>query len=265
MDSISDLHADPLELRLSMPGTYMPPENWPDYRTEFGLGPEHVDALIRLACDPALHGADPGSDAIWAPVHAWRALGQLRAAEAVAPLLDLLLTMEEDEAVDLEIPFVLGMIGPPALPILADFVADRSAPTMPVVTAMTALEKIATGHPKSRGRCVDILRGILERRPAQPSVNGFAIASLLDLHAVEAIDSIRDAYQTDGVDISIPGDEEDAEIALGLRLHRTTPRPFYNHLAETAPLPAPVRSHKIGRNEPCPCGSGRKYKKCCLH
>ena len=22
--------------------------------------------------------------------------------------------------------------------------------------------------------------------------------------------------------------------------------------------------HKIGRNDPCPCGSGRKYKKCCL-
>jgi hypothetical protein len=21
---------------------------------------------------------------------------------------------------------------------------------------------------------------------------------------------------------------------------------------------------KIGRNEPCPCGSGRKYKRCCL-
>ena len=25
----------------------------------------------------------------------------------------------------------------------------------------------------------------------------------------------------------------------------------------------PVRSDKIGRNEPCPCGSGKKYKKCC--
>ena len=24
-----------------------------------------------------------------------------------------------------------------------------------------------------------------------------------------------------------------------------------------------VRSEKIGRNEPCPCGSGKKYKKCC--
>ena len=25
----------------------------------------------------------------------------------------------------------------------------------------------------------------------------------------------------------------------------------------------PVRAKKIGRNEPCPCGSGKKYKNCC--
>ena len=29
--------------------------------------------------------------------------------------------------------------------------------------------------------------------------------------------------------------------------------------------PAPASpSSKVGRNEPCPCGSGKKYKKCCL-
>ena len=29
--------------------------------------------------------------------------------------------------------------------------------------------------------------------------------------------------------------------------------------------PPETRKHenKIGRNEPCPCGSGKKYKKCC--
>lgn len=27
--------------------------------------------------------------------------------------------------------------------------------------------------------------------------------------------------------------------------------------------PQQVISDKTGRNEPCPCGSGRKYKKCC--
>jgi len=27
--------------------------------------------------------------------------------------------------------------------------------------------------------------------------------------------------------------------------------------------PQVVKSEKIGRNDPCPCGSGKKYKKCC--
>jgi hypothetical protein len=30
-------------------------------------------------------------------------------------------------------------------------------------------------------------------------------------------------------------------------------------------LPAqPAQSSKVGRNDPCPCGSGKKYKKCCF-
>ncbi|MBC8129100.1 MAG: UPF0149 family protein [Rhizobiaceae bacterium] len=29
------------------------------------------------------------------------------------------------------------------------------------------------------------------------------------------------------------------------------------------PVQAPIRVVKIGRNDPCPCGSGSKYKKCC--
>jgi len=37
--------------------------------------------------------------------------------------------------------------------------------------------------------------------------------------------------------------------------------PHCNHGVE--PAREPARSTKIGRNEPCPCGSGKKYKKCC--
>ncbi len=34
---------------------------------------------------------------------------------------------------------------------------------------------------------------------------------------------------------------------------------------ELAPPDLPIRREiKIGRNEPCSCGSGKKYKKCCL-
>lgn len=33
---------------------------------------------------------------------------------------------------------------------------------------------------------------------------------------------------------------------------------------KTSALLSHKDSHKIGRNDPCPCGSGKKYKKCCL-
>ena len=33
---------------------------------------------------------------------------------------------------------------------------------------------------------------------------------------------------------------------------------------DRAPIQQVVRSGaKVGRNDPCPCGSGKKYKKCC--
>jgi uncharacterized protein len=38
-------------------------------------------------------------------------------------------------------------------------------------------------------------------------------------------------------------------------------------LDRRAPEFVPIRraSPKVGRNDPCPCGSGKKYKHCCLH
>jgi preprotein translocase subunit SecA len=35
-------------------------------------------------------------------------------------------------------------------------------------------------------------------------------------------------------------------------------------VSENPPNAVIRRGPKIGRNDPCPCGSGRKYKKCCL-
>jgi uncharacterized protein len=40
------------------------------------------------------------------------------------------------------------------------------------------------------------------------------------------------------------------------------PEPFPLWAAANSPS-APVRTSKAGRNDPCPCGSGRKYKRCC--
>lgn len=41
------------------------------------------------------------------------------------------------------------------------------------------------------------------------------------------------------------------------RLFHQDPAALTSHL--------PRRRHQIGRNDPCPCGSGKKFKDCCLH
>jgi uncharacterized protein len=45
-------------------------------------------------------------------------------------------------------------------------------------------------------------------------------------------------------------------------LERLMGFPSDNGLAST---PVARSEPKVGRNDPCPCGSGKKYKQCCLH
>ena len=64
----------------------------------------------------------------------------------------------------------------------------------------------------------------------------------------------------------------DIPAAVRRQLHADTLPLLQDHVVvimeefmETMPVEEPVRraGRKVGRNEPCPCGSGRKYKRCC--
>jgi SEC-C motif-containing protein len=39
---------------------------------------------------------------------------------------------------------------------------------------------------------------------------------------------------------------------------------FYTRPVRQGPAPVKSSAPKVGRNDPCPCGSGKKYKQCCL-
>ena len=59
-------------------------------------------------------------------------------------------------------------------------------------------------------------------------------------------------------------EEELVEVALDQRLMLHGKKPYFSDDApDDDPDQAPAVSTKIGRNDPCPCGSGKKYKKCC--
>ncbi|MFQ5866871.1 MAG: preprotein translocase subunit SecA [bacterium] len=51
-------------------------------------------------------------------------------------------------------------------------------------------------------------------------------------------------------------------VPLGGGKYREMPAREAGASASAIPAPVPKR-RKIGRNDPCPCGSGKKYKKCC--
>jgi hypothetical protein len=200
--------------------------NWPDYLA-LGISAEHVPDLIRMTLDEELRWADSESKEVWANLHAWRALGQLRAQAAIEPLLQLLPRIDEDEDdwVDMELPKVYGMIGPAALPALVKFLANKSNGLYAHTAAASSIKEIAKWFPVSRADCVAAIARQMERfAENDPALNGFLLADLLDLGAVEAAPVIQRAFAAKRIDESIAGDWEDVQIEFKMKNERTAPR-----------------------------------------
>jgi hypothetical protein len=200
--------------------------DWPVY-TALGLTTEHVPDLIRVMLDEELNEADSESREVWAPLHAWRALGQLRAVDAVEPLLSLLWRIDErdDDWVGEELPRVFSMIGAPAIPALTAYLADSTHGLFARIAAAHSLEWISRRYSATRAQSLAALSAQLEGYAGQdPTLNAFLISYLLDLKAVEAAPLIERGFAADKVDLSVMGDWEDAQIKLGLKTKREHPR-----------------------------------------
>lgn len=121
----------------------------------------------------------------------------------------------------------------------------------------------------------------LERAPSQ--VWNDLASSVVDIEARSVFDAIRRAYAEDLVDPEFmslaevdAAEASPAGEALELTRERYAPIDDIAHALSWWPRGDAGRalghpdSHepyrappKIGRNEPCPCGSGKKYKRCC--
>lgn len=206
--------------------------DWPDYLS-LGLKPDHVPELIRMSLDETLHQSSSDSAYVWAPIHAWRALGQLRATDAAAPLCQLFAHIDEyhDDWAAEDLPLALGMIGPVALPALTDYMTDYSHGFWARVAAIRGIKEIGVQHPNTRGECINLLADqLVQPAHGDPSFNAFIICRLLDLGAVEAAPVIEQAFVDNAVDMTIVGDWEDAQIELGLLRSRQTIGPHINLL-----------------------------------
>ena len=67
-------------------------------------------------------------------------------------------------------------------------------------------------------------------------------------------------YESKGFSATGVEDEDEVE-EIDFSPEELTPRP--QHSNSEKPEPYRNEGPKIGRNDPCPCGSGKKYKNCC--
>lgn len=107
--------------------------------------------------------------------------------------------------------------------------------------------------------CFGYMRGIaLAPWPALPP----ALAPQLEAIALHGTEAGFDLLE------AMTPEQQQSSVALiepavrALHAHWLSQR----HAGESTPGPGPLsRGAKTGRNDPCPCGSGKKFKQCCLH
>jgi hypothetical protein len=189
----------------------------PNYIEEFRFGKEHIPDLIRMATDKNLHDADPDSLEVWAPLHACRALGQLRATEAIEPLITLFHEVYESWSY-IDLPLVFGLIGESAIPSLRSYLADDSREVNQRFAAASSLTSIAENYPDVRNECVNILTQQLERFAVnEPEYNAILIQELIKLNAIESALLIEKAFTARKVDTMLAGNWDNVQVSLGLK------------------------------------------------
>jgi hypothetical protein len=219
---LNPLYQPPVDRLLTLGREPASRRTWPDYR-HLGLSARDVPELVRMATDPALLAAEERSAAGWAPLHAWRALGQLEAQAAATPLLALLEREWEDDAVLDEIPLVLGMIGPASLPRATLWLFDEARDVRLRVAAARILAEVAHEYPERRDEAAAVLTQQLQDWAHQdPALNAFLIAFLVELQEAAAAPLMEAAYAARAVDLSVSGDWEDVQVDLGLLEERLT-------------------------------------------
>jgi len=74
--------------------------------------------------------------------------------------------------------------------------------------------------------------------------------AVVAVQSEKRLKEVTSLFEENGWEYTIGLDQDKPEDITDLEILLNRPEPV-------------VAEKKVGRNEPCPCGSGKKYKKCC--
>ncbi len=267
------------------------PVFWRNFLADINARPlaEAIDVLSRIALDRSYVSYSRHSEhdlRAATPIRALRTLSSLGkdALPAAKRVLPLLWTFD-DTATEAVVAFYRSQ-GPAMLPLLEEWLnSSWNEDNNPVACRSEVLGVMPVDHPASLVEICALLQRTVDNTKNSKETTAWCIFCLLELEDRGAIDTILAAFQADRVDteiitlqdvldefnIELVPDVDNGLIQVMASVPRR-PRPEEEFiLPEFAAKPEPekpvvlpfVSSDHVGRNHPCPCGSGKKYKKCC--
>lgn len=260
------------------------------YVEKFGFTQDDVEQLLMLAKDRDIYqhdysdmSEDEGLE-FYGVVHAWHVLSELEAPEAKEIFIDMLEDGGYEGEADDWILTDFRRLIKPFRKDMYEYFAECSQ--LKGYGVWTRLEYISTIGDMLKAKEVEpqkvdeLIVKILSSSD-NAIVNAGVISLCMDEKLIKHHAVIKQCFERRAVDIDHIGDLEDVEIDMGLREHRETERELtemrkrFQALGdkmwdfldddEKATLPFARAQPKVGRNDPCPCGSGKKYKKCCMN
>ncbi len=257
--------------------------------------------LLRILDDSTTNIAEIARQANYSGhVYALYLLAKFRENRAYKPIVDFVTS--DQESVDLalgdtiteDLGRILASVCDGDTSLICGMVENADLDEFVRSAALTALVTLVAQGVKTRKEVMayflSLFHGRLEREFSV--VWSCLVSCCCDLRGVAAAEEIERAFADDLID---PGYINRQDVRRNLErsedqaLTRIVDNPDYTFVNDPvremakwacyqtaqepakAPAreqywkPAPVRTGpRVGRNEPCPCGSGKKYKKCCL-
>lgn len=226
------------------------------------LGAAVVPTLISILSDEEL-GAEDHPSGGWAPIHAVWLLGELRAEAAIAPMLDVLRATGWDDIIHDAIIQAMPMIGAPVVePALKAYDEAVDGEFRASLASILADCKV---------RDERIYQLLIDRFDAELDDGGLDLGTYGDPRALPSLLEAFDDFEiVEGGDASFANgmlvDLRASIEQLGGKLSVEQEAKFEIAMAPDPAVPQPpaMRRERPGRNDPCWCGSKKKYKKCHL-
>ncbi|MEZ6229754.1 MAG: DUF1186 domain-containing protein [Candidatus Brocadiaceae bacterium] len=235
----------------------------------------------------------------WAPVHAVFILGAIGTKESISPLINAI-TWSKKYTVDWvydAFPAIFGKIGIPALEDLRKLAQDKKQDWYVRTNAVQGLAGITACNPERENNLIPFIHSIFMDKEEDMDLRVIAANVLLDFSCNDYKESLlafckeeRALRETQPFPV-VSFDEADVEKIFSgnkkdisyyirdwlsfydekeIRRRQERWKKEYEKQAEDdyeydeMPKPIMENTPKTGRNDPCPCGSGKKYKKCCM-